>query len=184
MANNPSAIRPVVAHPALVDGGDAAGDAVHRRVHGGVAGKLPPARGDPPSAGHHDFDSGRRPVGEPDVHHAAAVSADHVPSEKDFCLGIGTVALHLDVRPAAGGLGHVVGGPLSHRHVWTGASAADPAGKPDALCGIAQNTHDSRLSAVRDFSRPPQRGAVPHTHHSRPALEPHGSVANPFPQKQ
>ena len=41
-------------------------------------------------------------------------------------------------------------------------SAADSPGKPDALCCIAQSTHDSRVSSALDDSRTPQRGAIPH----------------------
>jgi hypothetical protein len=34
---------------------------------------------------------------------------------------------------------HIVGGALSHRDVWPGASAANLAGQPRALCVLAQN---------------------------------------------
>jgi hypothetical protein len=74
--NNPAQFT-LVAHPPLLMAAMLL-HAVYRRVDDILVGKLPQARCDPSAAGHHDSDSGGHPAGKPDVHHAAAVSANHV----------------------------------------------------------------------------------------------------------
>jgi cytochrome b561 len=67
-------------------------------------------------------------LAKPDVHDAAPIPAYHVPSGTIHGFVIREVTLRFDVRPAARGLGHVVGGPLSNRDVRVDSSAADSSG--------------------------------------------------------
>ena len=109
-AKTPHAIRPPVAHSPLDDGRAASGHAVHRSVDGRLVGRLPYARRDPSSTGHHHPDSSGHTASKPDMHDATPIPAHHVPSGTIHGFVIRKVTLRLDVRPAARGLGHVVGG--------------------------------------------------------------------------
>ena len=114
----------------------------------------------PSAARHHDSDSGGRPADQPDVHHATAVSANHVSLGAIVATASERLLYTLMFALPLVGWGMLSAGHYPIVIVRIVASAADPPGKPDALRRTAQNAHNSGVSAVPDVSRPSQCGAV------------------------
>src|SRR5262245_9849157 len=173
------AIRPAIAPPALADGRHAAGHALHRRGHGGLTRRLPPAGRAPSTTRHRAPDPGHRPADQPPVQHAAAVSIDPGLVGAHGRHRQRAVALCAHARSAARGLGDALGGALSDRPVRPGAPAADPAALANAVRRAPPHAYDPRPSAVPDVPGPPVGRAVPHDRHARPLAGPHGHLAGP-----
>ena len=168
----------------MVDGRNDFDDAVHRHSHGGFNRGLQQIGGAAPPVRHFHIDPGDYSPDQPQAYDVAAISADDVPVGTEGGYRQRKIALCFDDFITACGLGHVVGGQLSHRHVWAGASAADSSGAPNAVCGLAQNAYDSRISLIFYISRASHGGVISHTGHSGRAVISHGPLAGPFDPKR
>ena len=129
-----------------------------------------------PAAGYCNSDSGADPARHALIDAGAGVTGEYFTTGAPGDKAVRGGALHVVHRAAAGRLGDAVGGPLPDRDVRVGASASDPPGEAGALRYAAENSHDTCLSPVPDFSRACRRRAVPHANFARRHPEPHGSV--------
>src|SRR5262245_30887435 len=154
-----------IAPPALDHGGADPRHAVHRCCDGVLARELPPAGRDPRTGRHPDPGARRPSAGEQAHLSAAALAGRHARSPPRRRGGIALAALCPDVRPAARGLGHALGGGLSPRPARRVSPAADRAARRGALCIAAAVAHGAGVRAVRDLSSSLRRCA-----HARPGL--------------
>src|SRR4029077_20044901 len=70
--------------------------------------------------------------------------------------------VRLDVRLAAGRLGHAIGGTLPGRAVRLRPPAVHPAARRHAVRDLAEGAHSSGILAVPDIPRPLRGDLVPH----------------------
>ena len=101
------------------------------------------------------------------------------PQERFVAHALGSSVVYVAVCRAARRMGHVVGRAISDCPVRVTASFSHPSAQRDAVRGLAEDAHASRLSPIPRIRRPFWGRDLSHAGGTRPATQPHATAAGP-----
>src|SRR5262249_5769187 len=136
--------------------------------------RVPYPRFHPSAVGYRNPASGGDSLREPALLHAACVSRHHVVSGALHCIDVRTVVLYAAGSAAAGRLGDVVGGALSHRTVRIAASIPHSSAQRHVARVAAKDAHVARLRPIPDVPRTFWSGSVSRADRARRVVQPYG----------
>src|SRR5262249_41751575 len=132
----------------------------------------------PAGSGH--FPARDRPDRQSAAEPAAAASGDDVGRGASGGHGVRTHDVRPDVYPAAGWLGHALGGTLPDRRHRRPSVAVYSAARPNAICRPTKGAHHPGLRLLSAVPGPLRRNSISRPDRARRHLFANGALASPI----